>query len=507
MTQINQPAVDVIIVGSGFAGLGMAIKLKQEGRRSFVLLEKEADLGGTWYVNNYPGCACDVQSHLYSFSFEQNPGWSRSFSPQQEIHAYLEHCADKYDVRRHMHFNAEVTRARYLDEQHLWEVSTADGQVRHARALVLGTGGLSRPALPDIPGLKDFKGKMFHSQQWDHDYDLSGKKVAVVGTGASAIQFVPEIAPQVAQLDLYQRTPPWIMPKPDHPMESRTQTLLRKVPGAQSAYRNGIYWMLEARAAGFTGGPKLMKLMEPMARSFIERKISDPVLRAKVTPSYTLGCKRILLSNNYYPALTRDNVDVITSGIERITANGVVDRDGQARDVDAIILGTGFAATAPLPPGMILGRDGLDIIEAWKDTGPQAYLGTSVAGFPNMFIMTGPNTGLGHSSMVFMIESQLAYVMSALKAMDRQGLLEVDVRPEVQARFNDKLQRKMAGTVWSQGGCNSWYMDANGRNPTLWPYFTWQYRLATRKFVSTQYQLVRARGDAPVWPQLEEMAA
>ena len=507
MQQTDQSDIDVIIVGGGFAGLGMAIKLKQEGRRSFVLLEKEADLGGTWYVNNYPGCACDVQSHLYSFSFEPNPHWSRSFSPQKEIHAYLEHCADKYEVRRHMRFNAEVSRARYLDQEQLWEVTTSDGRIQRARALVLGTGGLSRPALPDIPGLADFKGKTFHSQQWDHDYDLAGKKVAVIGTGASAIQFVPEIAPKVASMDLYQRTPPWIMPKPDYPMSGLAQGMLDKFPAAQKAYRSAIYWMLEARAAGFTGGAKFMKLMEPMARRFIRKQIKDPELRAKVTPNYTLGCKRILLSNNYYPALARDNVDVVTSGIQRITESGLIDREGQARDVDTIILGTGFAATAPLPAGMIMGRDGLDITEAWKDSGPQAYLGTTVAGFPNMFIMTGPNTGLGHSSMVFMIESQLAYVMSALKAMDRQGLLEVEVRANVQQRFNERLQRKMAGTVWAQGGCNSWYMDENGRNPTLWPYYTWQYRRATRKFDSENYQLVRARTDVAVWPQLEEMAA
>ncbi len=498
---------DVAIIGSGFAGIGMAIRLKQEGRRSFVLWEREAEVGGTWYVNHYPGCACDVQSHLYSFSFEPNAQWSRTFSPQREIWDYLNRCVDKYDVRRHIQFQREMTRARYDDARGLWEIEDAQGNRCTARVLVSGMGGLSRPSIPDLPGLSDFQGRRFHSQQWDHDYALDGKRVAVVGTGASAIQFVPEIARQVARLDLYQRTPPWIMPKPDFAVPGVIQRLFGCLPMLQNLFRRWIYWSLEARAAGFTGGVGLMKLLQPLAARYIRKQIKDPVLRDKVTPRYTLGCKRVLLSNNYYPALARDNVEVVTSGIGHFTADGVVDQNGVERKVDAVILGTGFAATEPLPRGALLGRDGLDIVDAWAETGPQAYKGTTVSGFPNLFLLAGPNTGLGHSSMVFMIESQIAYVMDALARMDREGVQAVDLQPQVQRRFNEKLQRKMAGTVWMKGGCNSWYLDAAGRNVTLWPYYTWQFRLATRRFDLENYARIDAGAEAGAALELQENAA
>lgn len=498
--------VDVAIIGSGFSGLGMAIRLKQAGRTNFVIWEREAEVGGTWFVNHYPGCACDVQSHLYSFSFEPNPGWSRTFSPQAEIWRYLNHCADKHGLREHIRFNTEMQQAHFNDATGLWELHDGQGRMTTARVLVSGMGGLSRPKVPDFPGLAEFQGKTFHSQQWDHDYDLRGKRVAVIGTGASAIQFVPEIAKEVARLDLYQRTPPWIMPKPDYPVSEKLQGWFRRVPALQSAFRNALYWHLEVRAAGFTGGPAIMKLIQPQALRYIRRQVKDPELRAKVTPDYTLGCKRVLLSNNYYPALGRDNVDVVTSGIQGFTENGVIDRNGVEREVDAVILGTGFAATEPLPAGVLTGRGGLDITEAWACSGPQAYKGSTVPGFPNLFMLSGPNTGLGHNSMVYMIESQIQYVMDALKRMDAAGVRCIEVKPQVSQQFNDRLQKKMAGTVWAKGGCNSWYINEDGKNVTLWPYFTWQFRLATRRFDLHNYAVVDAVEKNNL-TQLQEQAA
>lgn len=487
MSELPQEILDVAIIGSGFAGLGMAIKLRQEGRRSFVVLEKEAALGGTWLVNHYPGCACDVQSHLYSFSFEQNPDWSRTFSPQSEIRDYLEHCADKYDVRRAIRFGCEVTRARFDEAAACWELTAADGQQLRARVLVSGMGGLSRPSIPDFPGLSEFRGYRFHSQQWDHEYPLEGKRVAVIGTGASAIQLVPRVAEKVAHLDLYQRTPPWVLSKPDFRVAPFWRRLFRQMPWTQRLFRTAIYWHLEGRAFAFTRFPAVMKLIQPMARRFIARQIRDPALRAKLTPDYTLGCKRVLMANDYYPTLDREHVDVHSGGVKGFTATGVIGADGLERPADAVILATGFAATEPLPPGAIIGRDGVDIVEAWKDTGPEAYLGCTVAGFPNLFILAGPNTGLGHSSMVFMIESQIAYVMDALRRMDQDNLASVDLKPAVQAEYNRRLQRRMQRTVWETGGCRSWYMDAGGKNVALWPNFTWQFRLRTRRFRLNDY--------------------
>ncbi len=479
--------IDVVIIGSGFAGIGMAVKLRQMGHEDFVVWEREAEVGGTWLVNTYPGCACDVQSHLYSFSFEPKPDWSRTFSPQAEIRSYLDHCVDKYGLREHIRFNTELARAHYNDETGLWELHDGKGGFCTARVLVSGMGTLSRASIPDFPGLDQFDGKVFHSQQWDHDYALQGKRVAVIGTGASAVQLVPEIAPQLAGLDLYQRTPPWIMPKWDHPVPKWIQGLFRRLPASQNLYRKLLYWFLEFRATAFTLAPWILKLLQPQARRNIKRQVEDPVLRAKLTPDYVLGCKRILLSNNYYPALCRDNVNVITSGIARFTADGVIDQAGIERKVDAVILATGFAATEPLPPGVLTGRGGVDITTAWASTGPQAYKGTTLSGFPNLFLLAGPNTGLGHSSMVFMLESQIQYVMDALAKMDARQVHAVELQPVALEAFNARLQRKLAGTVWMKGGCQSWYLDRSGKNVTLWPYFTWQFRLATRRFDIENY--------------------
>ena len=483
-------AKQILIIGSGFAGLCMAIKLKAQGIEDFQILERGTDVGGTWRDNHYPGCACDVQSHLYSFSFEPNPDWTRMFARQPEIQAYLEKCADKYDLRRHIVFGASVQQARYDEHAATWTMTTADGRNYSANVLVSGMGGLSNPAMPNVKGLEKFKGKAFHSAHWDHNYDLAGKKIAVIGTGASAIQFVPQIQKVAGQVDLYQRTAPWIMPKPDREIGQIERTLYRKLPAVQDAYRKAIYWALESRVLGFAVNPKLMGLVEGIARGHIRKQIKDPVLRAKVTPEYTIGCKRILISNDYYAALGAPNVEVITDNIAEVRANSIVDTQGVERKVDAIIYGTGFKAQDPMPRGTVFGRGGVDLLDAWKN-GPEAYLGLSVAGFPNFFMLVGPNTGLGHNSMVFMIESQVAYVMDALKTMRAQNLRAVDVKPDAQVTFNKGIQGALSKTVWTSG-CKSWYVDANGKNTTLWPGFTFVYRGKTRTFKTGQYLLEQA---------------
>ena len=482
--------VSTLIIGTGFAGLGMAIRLKQEGRDDFLVLERAQGVGGTWRDNTYPGCACDVQSHLYSFSFEQNPDWTRMFAPQPEIRAYLERCAEKYGIGPHLRFGAEVIEARYDEAAQLWQVHTRDGRRFSARTLVAGLGGLSTPAYPQLKGIAKFKGKVFHSAEWDHGYELAGKRIAVIGTGASAIQFVPQLQKTAARVDLYQRTPPWIMPKPDRRISAAEQKLFRRFPKAQQAIREAIYWSLEGRVLGFVLNPKVMKLPELIARRHIRRQIADPALRAKVTPDFAFGCKRVLISDDYYPALAQANVEVITDGIREVRANSVVTADGVERPVDCIVYGTGFKAQDPLPRGAIFGRGGVDILDAWKD-GPEAYLGTSIAGFPNLFMLVGPNTGLGHSSMVYMIESQIAYVADALRTMRARGLSEVEVKADVQTRFNAGLQKQLGGSIWASG-CKSWYVNAQGKNTTLWPGFTFRFRQATKQFKIADYATRKA---------------
>ncbi|MGH8430095.1 MAG: flavin-containing monooxygenase, partial [Solimonas sp.] len=371
----------------------------------------------------------------------------------------LKHCADKYGVRPHMHFNAEVTRAEYDEARGLWQVQTARGDQVTAKLVVSALGALSLPAYPKLKGIENFQGRSFHSARWDQHYELRGKRVAVVGTGASAIQFVPAIAPQVDRLYLYQRTPPWVLPKPDRRMTLMEKKLFKFVPGAQKLFRGGIYWWMESRVLGLAVDPRAMKLAEFYAKTYLRRVIKDPKLRRKVTPDYTIGCKRILMSDEYYPALARDNVEVITEGIRQVSEHSVSSEDGISREVDAIIYGTGFQVSDPIGPMQIYGRDGVEVRDIWTKTGMEAYLGLSVAGFPNFFMLLGPNTGLGHTSIIFMIEAQVNYVMQAIRTVQQQGLRSLEVKPEVQARFNRRLQSRLNKAVWSAGGCQSWYLD------------------------------------------------
>jgi cation diffusion facilitator CzcD-associated flavoprotein CzcO len=490
----------IVIIGSGFAGLGMAIRLKQHGIEDFVVLERGREVGGTWRDNTYPGAACDVPSRLYSFSFARQRDWSRSFSPQDEILDYLIHCSHAFGVRDHIRFVHTVSESWWDDAEGVWRVETDHGTYT-GQILVPAVGGLSEPMIPDIPGLADFAGKVFHSATWDHDFDLTGKRVAVVGTGASAIQFVPRIQPKVASLHLFQRTPAWIMRQLDRRFTRVERRIYRRIPLLGLIARAGIYWTHESYAVGFSN-PRLLKAASRLARLHLFRQVRDRELRAKLTPDYTMGCKRILLSNDYYPALTRPNVEVINAGLQRVTPTGVVGSDGTEREVDAIIFGTGFHVT-DLPAAQGLrGRDGRVLADVWRSNGVAAYLGTTVNGFPNLFTLVGPNTGLGHNSFVFMIESQIAYVLDAIRRMTEDGLAVVEVREDVVTAFNRDLQRRLEGAVWTSGGCKSWYLDERGRNVTMWPGSTWRFRRMTRRFDPAAYHLY------PSWePAAEPVAA
>jgi cation diffusion facilitator CzcD-associated flavoprotein CzcO len=479
-----------VVIGSGFSGLGMAIQLKRDGRDDFVVLEKADDVGGTWRDNTYPGCACDIQSHMYSFSFAQNASWTRSYSSQPEIWQYLRAVADRYRLREHIRFGVEVLAARWDADELRWHVTTSAGEYT-ARFLVLGIGGLHIPNIPALPGIERFRGEVFHSARWNHDYDLTGKRVAVVGTGASAIQFVPRIAPEVAELTIFQRTPPWIIPKPDHPVPDWARSLFRLVPGAQRLYRTVLFWLLEARALGFNGHPRLMRAAARLALANMRRTIRDPELRRKLTPDYLMGCKRVLLANDYYPALNRDNVQVDTAGIEAVTEHGIVDGDGVTHAVDAIIHGTGFHVTDASEYHLdITGVDGRELAKEWRQHGVHTHLGITVAGYPNLFFLLGPNTALGHNSVVFMIESQIRYVAQAMALADRTGAAALDTTESAQAEFQSEIQRRLVAGVWTRGGCRSWYLDSRGVNRAIWPGFAWRYWLRTRTLDPSAFELI-----------------
>jgi cation diffusion facilitator CzcD-associated flavoprotein CzcO len=476
--------VGTAIIGSGFSGLGMAIRFKQEGIEDFVVLERGGDVGGTWHFNTYPGCACDVPSHLYSFSFAPNPGWSETYSPQPEIRDYLRRCADRFGIRPHVRLNCDVTRIDW--DAGGWMIETSAGPVR-ARVVVAGLGPLAEPKTPALEGLEAFEGESFHSARWNHDYDLKGKRVAAIGTGASAIQFVPEIQAQVEMLHVIQRTPPWVMPHPNRPISRLEARLYRRFPLLQKLVRGTAYTARELLVLGFVKHPKLMKVPERIARWHMAKQISDPALLEKVLPGYTIGCKRILPSNKWYRALGEPNVELLTGGVAKVTANSVVTGDGEEREVDAIIFGTGFEVTDMAVAKIVRGPGGKTLDEVWQGS-PRAHLGTAIPGFPNLFVLCGPNTGLGHSSMVYMIESQLAYVMGALRHMDRHGADTVQVREDAAARFNADLDERMQGTVWNTG-CASWYLDRTGHNSMLWPDWTWRFRQRTAHFDPADFEL------------------
>ncbi|QGV80171.1 flavin-containing monooxygenase [Streptomyces ficellus] len=487
--------VRVAVIGSGFGGLGAAVRLRREGITDFVVLERADSVGGTWRDNSYPGCACDVPSHLYSFSFAPNPDWPRTFSGQRHIRAYLEHVTDTFRLRPHIRLNHEVMMMRWDNDELRWEIETSGGTLT-ADIVVSATGPLSDPKIPDIPGLASFEeagGKVFHSARWDHDHDLTGERVAMIGTGASAIQIVPAIQPKARSLTLFQRTPPWVMPRMDRAISGVERWLHRQLPFTGKARRGLLWGIRELQVSAFTKRPNELRLIESIAKANMGRAIKDPALRARLTPDYRIGCKRILLSSEYYPALAQPNVDVVASGLAQVRGRMLVAADGTETEADTIIFGTGFHVTDMPIAQRVVGADGITLAEAWKD-GMESLRGATAAGFPNWMTIIGPNTGLGNSSMILMIESQLNYLADYVRQLDvLGGRAALAARPSAVAAWNRRVQTRMERTVWNAGGCDSWYLDANGRNTTIWPGTTAEFRRATRQVDLSEYEVVRAR--------------
>ena len=484
-------AVRVLVVGTGFAGLATAVALQRSGHGSpddLLVIERAGDVGGTWRDNTYPGAACDVPTALYSFSFAPNADWPRSYAHQPEILAYLQGVARDTGLLDRVRLHCELLGARWDAAAARWRVTTSQGEVE-AQVLVCGTGTLSAPRIPDLPGLDTFRGTVFHSAQWDHGHDLAGERVAVVGTGASAVQFVPEIARTAARVVVFQRTPAWVIPRGDRALTALERGLYARVPAAQRATRAALYAYRESYVIGMAHHPRLLRIARAVALAHLRRQVPDPVLRAKLTPSYTIACKRLLLSNDYLRTLASPQVELVTSAAARVTPTGLVDGDGVEHEVDTIVFGTGFTPTEPPVAQLLTGSDGRTLAATWAGS-PAAHRGTTVSGFPNLFLLYGPNTNLGHSSIVYMLESQAAYVVDAVRTLVARGVAAFDVRAEAQDAWNDGLQRQLAGSVWNAGGCSSWYLDSRGRNSAMWPTFTWRFRRATRRFDVESYDAV-----------------
>ncbi len=487
----------VIIVGAGFSGLAMGIRLKRDGVDDFVILEQASEVGGTWRDNRYPGCACDAPSVLYSYSFAQNPDWTRSFAAADEIQRYILDCVQQYDLRSHVRFGHAVASAVWDEQACEWTVTDDAGNEYIAPAVVSAVGGLVNPSYPDIPGLKNFKGRVVHTARWDHDLELTGQRVAVIGTGASAVQLVPAIQPQVKKLTVFQRTPHWVLPKPDFSMPSRVRSAFRRFPLAQQALRTGVYAFTD-----FVMGPAIVydtpltRGLEALGRRHIAQHIADPELRRKLTPTFRFGCKRMLITSDYYPALAKSNVEVCTEGITKIDATGISTQDGTHHEVDVIALATGYRLDIARAPFAVVGRDGKTLAEAWSGPGSRAYRGVTVAGFPNWFVLMGPNTGPGHTSVLVYTEAQVDYAAKALARVLSGDVRALTVTQAAQDAYGAFLQGRMARTNWSSG-CTSWYLDEHGNNHSMYPGLVSEYVLGLRKFREEDYEIRRADARTP----------
>ena len=486
----EQPSYQVLVVGAGFGGLGMAAALRQAGIDDFLVVDRGDDLGGTWRDNTYPGLACDVPSNLYSFSFRPYR-WSRRFPPREEILGYLRAVSAECGIDAHLRLGAGVATAEFDERRAVWNVTLEDGGTLQARAVVSAVGQLNRPALPGIAGREDFAGPSWHSARWDHGVDLTGQRVAVIGTGASAIQFVPEVARAAAHVDVYQRSAPYVLPKADRPYRHAEQVLFERLPALRKADRLRIFLYGELLTSGFVLSQKFLAGPMRLWRRQLQAQIADPALREKCVPDYVMGCKRVLFSNNWYSTLARPDVDLVTDPIERITSDGVVTADGTLRQADVIIYGTGFKTLDFLAPMSVTGQGGRRLEEAWRE-GAEAYLGIAVAGFPNFFMLYGPNTNLGGNSIIYMLEGQIGYVTAALRALDEEGLDWIDVRPDVQQAFNAWVHDASRTSVW-ESGCRSWYTTAAGRNTNNWPDHTFLYRYRVRRFDLAGYRVMPKR--------------
>jgi cation diffusion facilitator CzcD-associated flavoprotein CzcO len=448
------------------------------------VIERAESLGGTWRDNSYPGCACDIPSVLYSYSEELNPDWTRAFAPQPEILDYMRAVAARHRLEPHIRYGHELLAADYDSDRQLWAVRTSAGALT-ARILITAVGALADPSVPQLDGLDRFRGRAFHSARWDHDHDLSGRRVAVIGTGASAIQFVPEIVDRVDQLTVFQRTPPWVMPRANPSIPPSWRRAFRR-PRLDRIARQAVFSLFESFHFGFRH-PTAGHLAQQRALANIEQNVADPALRAKLTPDYALGCKRVLGSDTWYPSLCRPNVEVVTDPITTVTEDGIVDAAGVHHEVDTIIFGTGFRVTNPPIADRVRGRGGLTLADSWQGS-MKAHLGIAINGFPNMVMLLGPNTGLGHNSVLLMIEAQLGYLRRLLRYRASHGLATVEPTPEAQARFVADVDRRTQGSVWTAGGCVSWYLDTTGRNSTLWPDSVRAYRRRLSRFEETDWR-------------------
>ena len=489
--------VEVAIIGAGFAGLTAAIRLQQQGRYTYRVFERAAELGGTWRDNVYPGCGCDIPSPLYSYSFAPNPDWSRMYAGQPEILAYLKRTAEAFGVRPHIRFGSEIICTEFCEHTGRWTLTDRAGYQLSARVVIGAIGPLNRPRLPALPGLASFAGHTFHSAQWDARHDLAGRRVAVIGTGASAVQFVPRIAPQVGQLYVFQRSAPWILPRRDRAFSDEEKTRFRRWPLLQRALRELIYWRNELFGLLFLGNERLAAQARALAERHLRRAIPhDAELRRRVTPNYRLGCKRVLISNDYLPALTRANVELVTEAIREVTPAGIVTQDGRLRAVDTLIFGTGFVASEFMVDLQVRGLGGRSLFGEWQQASAEAYRGTTVAGFPNLLLLVGPNTGLAHNSILHIMESQVNYVLDYLRRLDQAGPgAYLDVKPEAQRQHNEQVQRQLGGTVWASG-CESWYLTSEGKNTTLLPTLTPAFRRSLKHVRLADYAVGRATGAA-----------
>ncbi|PJZ78489.1 flavin-containing monooxygenase [Leptospira neocaledonica] len=485
----KEKSISIAIVGTGFGGLCAAIQLKKNGFHNFVIYEKSNSVGGTWRENTYPGAACDVPSHLYSFSFEPNANWPRKYSAQPEILSYLKHCAEKYGVLPHIRFGIEIQSADWDDSSRVWKIKTSQNETLDHDVFISAVGQLNRPALPSIKGLESFKGRIFHSANWDPSYNFSGKKVAAIGTGASAIQFIPQIVNQGAEVTVFQRTAPWVVPKPDRKYWGFEKFLFKYLPGLRLLHRFQIYIWNEIRMIAFQKNNHANQIVKWMSLSHMKKFVKDPELRKILTPDYPAGCKRILLSNDYYEALAKPNTKVLSESIQEANSDGIITKEGLQK-FDTIVFGTGFKATEFLSPMKVKGTNNQDLNEVWKN-GAEAYLGVTVAGFPNFYILYGPNTNLAHNSIVYMIESQVRYIISALNEMNKKGIKALIPKVRSMQNYNASLNKKFDKFVWDTG-CNNWYINSSGKNTNNWPGHTYEYSYKTRKINLSEYEILSA---------------
>ena len=479
--------VSVGIVGAGFGGVGMGIRLRQTGNSDFTIFERGQSVGGVWRANTYPGAACDVPSHLYSYSFARGRDWSRRYAPQAEILAYLEEVTDRFGVRSHLRLGREATRATFDSETGRWTLETDDGETHVFDVLVCACGQLARPSVPAVEGLENFKGRVFHSAEWDHAHDLGRRRVAVIGTGASAIQFVPRIAPRVGSLTIYQRSAPWILPKVDREYPAWERRIFKRFPPRVMASRLGLFSFFEAGTYGFTGRDWVLSPLAQLSDSYRRRELPDPELRARATPDYAMGCKRVLFASDWYSTLREPHVELLNGAVQRVTPNGVIGADGVEREADTIIWGTGFETSRFVSPMRIEGHGGRVLDEVWGER-PEAYLGATVPGFPNLFLLYGPNTNHGSGSVPYTLECQFNYVTDAVRRMEERGLRWIELKPEALARWREEIDERSSRTVWTRGGCTSWYTNAAGANTNNWPGSWLEYRRRTRRIDPADYR-------------------